>query len=86
MLRIFGTDIAELPLIATRHKNRGKVRPEDCTANLIGLFIGYQCLTAPNHFPLKFWYFFRSEYKVIIVRLGCVSDVYNISSKLHMFN
>lgn len=24
MLRIFGTDIAELPLIATRHKNRGK--------------------------------------------------------------
>jgi hypothetical protein len=28
MLRIFGRDIAELPLIATRHKNRGKVRPE----------------------------------------------------------
>jgi len=64
MLRIFGTDIAELPLIATRHKNRGKVRPEDCTANLIGLFIGYQCLTAPNHFPfLKFWYFFYGNIK-----------------------
>jgi len=33
MLRIFGEDIAELPIVATRYKNRGKVR--DHATNLI---------------------------------------------------
>ena len=54
MVRIFGRDVAELPLVATRYKNRGKVH--DCTTNLID--ISQFNLSIPTLVPFPLFKFF----------------------------
>ena len=76
MVRIFGRDVAELPIVATRYKNRGKVG--DCVNNLIGI----SWVTIISHL-LQMSFSFEIFLWGFNVKIGeGVSDQYSVSNKL----